>query len=79
MITLKSIMSSVLTLMSVMFFAISGIIKWPLALSMMLFSMLGGYLGAKLTLKISKELTRKIIIFIGILMTIFMFYTSLAI
>jgi hypothetical protein len=79
MIALKSIMSSVLTLVSVMFFAISGIIKWPLALSMMLFSMLGGYLGAKLTQKLSKELTRKIIISIGILMTIFMFYTSLAI
>jgi len=79
MIALKSVMSSVLTLVSVMFFAISGIIQWPLALSMMLFSMLGGYLGAKLTQKLSKELTRKIIISIGILMTIFMFYTSLAI
>ena len=79
MIALKSVMSSVLTLVSVIFFAISGIIKWPLALSMMVFSMLGGYLGAKLTQKLSKEITRKIIISIGILMTIFMFYTSLAI
>ena len=78
-IALKSIMSFVLTLVSVIFFAISGIIKWPLALSMMVFSMLGGYLGAKLTQKLSKEITRKIIISIGILMTMFMFYTSLAI
>ena len=76
-IALKSLMSFILTLVSVIFFAVSGLVKWPLALSMMILSAFGGYLGAKLTQRLSKELTRKAIILIGILMTIFMFYLSL--
>jgi uncharacterized membrane protein YfcA len=76
-IALKSLMSFILTLVSVIFFAVSGLVKWPLALSMMILSVFGGYLGAKLTQRLSKELTRKAIILIGILMTIFMFYLSL--
>ena len=76
-IALKSLMSFILTLVSVIFFAVSGLVKWPLALSMMILSTLGGYLGAKLTQRLSKELIRKAIILIGILMTFFMFYTSL--
>jgi len=74
-IALKSLVSFILTLVSVLFFSISGLIEWPLAVSMMLLSTLGGYLGAKLTQRISKELTRKMIIFIGVVMTIIMFYT----
>ena len=76
-IALKSLMSFILTIVSVIFFSVNGLVKWPLALSMMLLSTLGGYLGAKLTQRLSKELTRKAIILIGILMTLFMFYVSL--
>jgi len=76
-IALKSLMSFILTLVSVIFFAVSGLVKWPLALSMMILSTFGGYLGAKLTQRLSKELTRKAIILIGVLMTLFMFYASL--
>ena len=75
MIAIKSILSFFLTLVSVFIFILNGLIVWWAALSMMLFSTLGGYMGSKFIQFLSPEVMRNVIITIGLLMTLIMFFS----
>ncbi|WP_169545424.1 sulfite exporter TauE/SafE family protein [Sneathiella aquimaris] len=73
---LKNLLSFILSIASIVTFTIAGIINWDWALIMMISATVGGYVGALLARKLSKEMVRRIIVVVGILMAIAFFVTS---
>lgn len=73
---LKNGLSLVLSTVSVITFAVAGLVQWPQALVMMLASTLGGYLGAYIAKALPAGLLRILISVIGTIMTIVFFVRS---
>ncbi|WP_026479544.1 sulfite exporter TauE/SafE family protein [Ahrensia sp. 13_GOM-1096m] len=71
---LKSGLSFVLSAISVVVFAIGGLIDWHYALAMMLASTLGGYAGAPIARALPKKIVRMIIAIVGFTMSAVFFY-----
>ncbi|WP_018688496.1 sulfite exporter TauE/SafE family protein [Ahrensia kielensis] len=71
---LKSGLSFVLSAISVVVFAIGGLIEWHYALAMMLASTLGGYAGAPIARALPKKIVRMIIALVGFTMSAIFFY-----
>lgn len=71
---LKNAMSFVISAISVLTFALAGLIAWHLALPMVIANILGGYVGAKIAKRLSKTVMRIIIIAIGLIMSGIFFY-----
>lgn len=70
---LKNGLSLVLSTVSVITFAVAGLVQWPQALIMMLSSTLGGYLGAYIAKALPQGFLRILITGIGLIMTIVFF------
>lgn len=66
---LKSWLSFVLSITSVVTFAVAGIVAWPQAIVMMGASVLGGYVGAGIGQALPHNVVRKTVIATGILMS----------
>lgn len=66
---LKNLLSFVLSSISVVAFAVAGIVAWPQALVMMVAATLGGYSGAWVARALPPRIVRAIVIGVGILMT----------
>lgn len=66
---LKSGLSFILSVVSVVTFAIAGIVAWPQALVMMLAAIAGGYAGAPLARALPRPVVRGIVIAIGLTMS----------
>lgn len=62
---LKTWLSFALSAISVAIFAVAGLIVWPAALLMMVFSVAGGYFGAKLAKAIPQKAVRTIVAIVG--------------
>ncbi|MFP7569484.1 sulfite exporter TauE/SafE family protein [Marivita sp. S2033] len=62
---LKTWLSFALSAISVATFAVAGIIVWPAALLMMVFSVLGGYFGARVAKAIPQNAVRIIVAIVG--------------
>lgn len=62
---LKNGLSFVLSTISVVTFAVAGLVTWPEALVMMVAAIAGGYLGAPLARRISPGVLRAIIVIVG--------------
>lgn len=73
---LKNGMSLVLSTVSVITFAVAGIVQWPQAVVMMAATTIGGYLGALLAKAMPARLLRLSIVSIGFIMTIIFFLRS---
>lgn len=71
---LKNGISFVISAISVLTFAVAGLIVWPSAIIMMAANILGGYLGAKLAKRLSKTVVRAIVIVVGLVMSAVFFY-----
>ncbi|KAB7615318.1 sulfite exporter TauE/SafE family protein [Amylibacter sp. SFDW26] len=71
---LKNGVSFVISAISVLTFAIAGLIVWPSAIIMMIANILGGYFGAKLAKRLSKTIVRNIVIAVGLVMSAVFFY-----
>jgi len=71
---LKNGISFVISAISVLTFALAGLIVWPSAIIMMLANILGGYIGAKIAKRLSKPVVRAIIIAVGLVMSCVFFY-----
>ncbi len=71
---LKNGVSFVISAISVLTFAIAGLIVWPSAIVMMIANILGGYFGAKLAKRLSKTIVRNIVIAVGLVMSAIFFY-----
>lgn len=71
---LKNGISFVISAISVLTFAVAGLIVWPSAIIMMAANILGGYIGAKIAKRLSKSVVRTIIIIVGLGMSCVFFY-----
>ena len=71
---LKNGVSFVISAISVITFALAGLIVWPSAIIMMAANILGGYFGAKLAKRLSKTMVRNIVIIVGLAMSAVFFY-----
>ena len=71
---LKNGISFVISAISVLTFALAGLIVWPSAIIMMAANILGGYVGAKIAKRLSKPVVRTIIIIVGLVMSCVFFY-----
>jgi uncharacterized membrane protein YfcA len=70
---LKNLNSLVLSLLSVLAFAVAGAIVWPQALWMMALATLGGWLGAKLAKRLPVQWVRWLVIATGLVMSVVFF------
>ena len=67
---LKNLNSLVLSVLSVIAFAVAGAIVWPQAMWMMVWATLGGFAGARLAKKLPMSWVRAIVITTGVVMTV---------
>ena len=67
---LKNLNSLVLSVLSVIAFAVAGAIVWPQAVWMMVWATLGGFAGARLAKKLPMRWVRAIVITTGVVMTV---------
>jgi uncharacterized protein len=56
-----------MNLVAALTFAISGIVRWPVALGMALGSIAGGYIGARAALRVPQEIVRGAVAAVGVL------------
>jgi hypothetical protein len=69
----KNVLSIVINGVAVVPFVLAGAINWPSALLMAVFAMAGGYLGARFFRHVPSQITRLIVICIGVGMTAYFF------
>ena len=69
----KNVLSVVINGVALIPFVFARIIDWPVALLMAVFAVLGGYLGSRLFRLVPSNITRLIIIAIGVGMTAYFF------
>lgn len=69
----KNMLSITINGVAVVPFLIAGVINWPLALLMAVFSMAGGYAGARFFRKVPSKVTRCAILTIAVGMTAYFF------
>lgn len=70
---LKTVLASTINAVAVAAFIWADVIDWPQAAVMIAGSILGGYGGAVLAQRISPELIRRIVIAVGVSMTLYFF------
>jgi uncharacterized membrane protein YfcA len=71
---LKNGLSFVLSAISVLTFAVAGVVAWPQALIMMAAAVAGGYLGAPLARALPHAVIRGVVIIVGATMSAIFFY-----
>jgi uncharacterized membrane protein YfcA len=72
----KNVLSIMINGIAVVPFVIAGVINWPIALCMALFSMAGGYFGARFFRRVPSHITRYIVLGIGGGMSAYFFARS---
>lgn len=71
---LKNALSFILSAVSVITFAVAGLVAWPQAILMMVAATIGGYAGAPLARMLPRQVVRGIVIIVGVVMSaIFLF------
>ena len=70
---LKNLNSFVLSLLSVLAFALAGAIVWPQAIWMMVLATAGGWVGARLAKRLPVQWVRWLVIVTGLLMSVVFF------
>jgi uncharacterized protein len=73
---LKTYLGSCINGISVIFFAFSNQVVWPLALLMAVFAIVGGYVGAILSLRLKPTSVRWVVIAIGLTCAVYFFRKS---
>jgi uncharacterized membrane protein YfcA len=69
----KNVLSIMINGIAVVPFVIAGVIAWPVALLMAVFSMAGGYFGARFFRRVPSHITRIIVLAIGAGMSAYFF------
>ncbi len=70
---LKTVLASTINGIAVIAFVWAQVVDWPQALVMIAGSILGGYGGAVLAQRVSGEIIRRIVITVGVGMTLYFF------
>jgi uncharacterized membrane protein YfcA len=56
-----------MNLVAALSFAVSGIVRWPVALGMAVGSVAGGYIGAQAALRVPQDVVRRAVAAVGVL------------
>ena len=72
--TLKNVLGSLINLIAAAWFTVSGLINWPHMAVMSVGAVAGYYLGATYSQRLSQKMTRYLIMAIGLIITVVMFW-----
>ena len=67
--SIKNLLATSFTLLSIIVFGIGGLIAWPEAITMMVGSTLGGYLGGRYAKRVNQKVLRLLVIAFGVLLS----------
>ena len=73
---LKTVLAALINGASVVVFVYQGVVDWKLAIPMVIAASLGGWLGAASARKLDKQLVRRLVIAIGLILTTWYFGQS---
>lgn len=71
--TIKNLLATSFTLLSILVFGIGGLIAWPQAIAMMVGSTIGGYAGGHLAKRINTKHLRSVVIIFGVMLSVVYF------
>jgi uncharacterized membrane protein YfcA len=71
--SLKNLLATSFTLLSIVVFGIGGLIAWPEACVMMVGSTIGGYVGGRLAKMVNDQMLKRVVIVFGLTLTIVYF------
>lgn len=71
--SIKNLLATSFTILSILVFGIGGLIAWPEALTMMVGSTVGGYIGGRYAKKVNPQILRWLVIAFGLLLSIVYF------
>ncbi|MDB5778808.1 MAG: permease [Polaromonas sp.] len=75
---LKNLLSAVIYSVTVMTFVVAGAVSWPHTLVMLVTASLGGYWGARMARRIQGPWLRRMVIAVGVVLTVYYFFKALA-
>lgn len=71
---LKTLLNCIINGVSVVVFVQAGIVNWPLAITMALAAMVGGYAGARIARRLNRDFVRGMVVAIGLALAAYYFY-----
>lgn len=71
--SIKNLLATSFTLLSIIVFGIGGLIAWPEAITMMIGSTLGGYLGGRFAKRVNQSVLRGLVIGFGVVLSLVYF------
>ena len=74
---LKTSLAFVINGVALVFFAISGIVNWPLAILMGIGGLLGGYFGARYAKRVNQKYLRAFVVVMGLVASAYLFLRSI--
>ncbi len=72
--SIKNLLATSFTLLSILIFQIGGLIAWPQAMTMMVGSALGGYLGGRLARRVDQGVLRAVVVGFGVVLSAVYFF-----
>lgn len=74
--SIKNLLATSFTILSILVFGIGGLIAWPQAFATMIGSTVGGYIGGRVAKHISTRHLRSIVILLGAFLSLVYFYRT---
>jgi uncharacterized membrane protein YfcA len=74
---LKTVLGTTINGIALVYFIIKGLVMWPLALTMAVGAIIGGYTGARLAKRVNQRLLRLFIVFVGLIVSAWLFAKTL--
>jgi uncharacterized membrane protein YfcA len=71
--SIKNLLATSFTILSILVFGIGGLIAWPEAMTMMVGSTVGGYLGGRYAKRVNQRILKTLVIAFGILLSVVYF------
>lgn len=68
--SIKNLLATSFTILSILVFGIGGLIAWPEAVTMMVGSTVGGYLGGRYAKRVNQRLLKTLVIAFGLLLSV---------
>ena len=76
--SVKNLLATSFTLLSIVVFGVGGLIAWPQAVAMMVGSTIGGYAGGRLARRVNTRYLRGVVIAFGLVLSLVYFFRTFA-
>ncbi|MEM0978296.1 MAG: sulfite exporter TauE/SafE family protein [Pseudomonadota bacterium] len=74
--SIKNLLATSFTILSILVFGVGGLIAWPQAIAMMVGSTIGGYTGGRLAKNINTKYLRGMVIIFGLMLSLVYFFRT---